>query len=325
MLLQWRGKVASVDSSFTLYELQKLDENWQFISTGAVALSQGAVPRDIKSYGVAFDNIHGVCSPFLLMTYGQSRSCNLLIFDHADGQLKTYGRFESSHSGRGGEGWGFTSSRDVLIMDGPTVVWSENGYIHLACCNPSHQSLPLTMVKGTVQLKAERNARDLLEASDGGMKIDRLWAFDGWADGSSEESDITLLLFLSVTWQGNMESVEGKVGETSQWLSLLLTWAVSADSTPQVKYLDPDSLIPSDYGCIATCIALHSSHVVNSATGGICPQSRFLVGTTYQQTVIFESGYLLYCVPLNGVPGKVVSMEVTPFSLHYYSIVSKFD
>ncbi len=324
-MLQWSGGVVSLGGSLRLHKLQNCDHQWQFEVAKAVAMPPGV--GEVSACGVAFDQIQGVRVPFLAVTYKgcpSNLTNELLMFDHTSGQLETYGQFKAvtaKRKGKGrrkGGGIGRDSELGFLVLDGPTIVWSEGACVHLANCDVSSsrsrsETGPPAMVEKTVDLMRldgyQSGGLATGSGDDGRPRVDRLWGFNWWGGGSHEDLKVEtmILLFLSLTQQGSKGSSSS---DDTHWLTLLVTHTASAGSDPQVDYLHPDSLIPTDYGRIATCISLHGNWGVANPAGDLVPRRTFLVGTSYQQVAVFEDGRLLHCVSLQGAPLKVVSVEV---------------
>ena len=292
-MLQWLGSVGSVGrlrDSFTLHGMQKENSQWRFSPKKALVLESGVVAAS----QVVHCRSHGMPAPFLLVEHhpiSGTKMFQLVRYVAADGGcFMKHGHFEFAKPQ-------LPNNIDFRILNGPSVVWSEGTNIHLACTGAqglNHMTLHSLNVQETIKQK---------------MKIDKFWAFD-W-DQNECEDDTTILLFIRVQ-SCTAEEENGDTGldkMSHDWLQLLIT---VQDTDLQMEHLPDSSLIPSDYGCIATCIAQRWFCYVTSC-GEIVSKCQFIVGTSYQQVVVFNEGAPLHCVSLQYVPEKVLSMEVMCF------------
>ena len=315
---QWQGNVVQVDqqtASVTLYGLQEQGHQWQLSPTRLCNLPLRA--DHVQACEVAEDFSSGVRVPFVLITHrlgasqlASGRACTheLLVCNvNADGRggnLESYSRFNVPKS------YLPDDAASYVILDRPTVVWSEGAQIHMACSTATN---PGSMLQQSFGIQ---DRMFIGEAAESGTEfsVGCFWAFNWLGNGTNAGN--TLLLFIRVSpvsaWnenQGDME-VETRVSADSPhqfWLCLQVV-AVSESGDLQVTRLS-DSLVPSDYGFIATCIALNRSYSVNDS-GEIFSKFQFVVGTSYQQVVVFENGAMLHCIPMQCTPERIYTMEV---------------
>ena len=282
-LLGWMGRIASLNP-FMLFELGRQDDQWQFTPSKQWHLKVGG----IVTGGVALHRAQGNDALFLLVSpkplYASQLTYELLMLDLASGKPTVLLHFQSA----AGNNW-------YHILDGPIVVWGERGaYIRVAYPDsPTPHSLHI---------------QTFMECYEGvDWVIEKFWVFD-WSE--TERGDSILLLFAQVAPEEMEIDVVGTAATSSiAWLCLKIT--ISTQKIDVLVEPAQQLFIPYDYGCIAACLALHKFHVVDSS-GAITPRHQFLVGTSYQQVVIFENGSLLHCVPLQGTPRNIVAMEVDP-------------
>ncbi len=305
-------------SGCRLHKLQRSEHQWQLQITKAVAMHPGF--GELSACGVALDRSQGVRLPFVAV-YVQKGNPNfthkLLVYHHTSEQLQVYGNFRTAsaerkeesrrdHGGAGGHG------PSMLVLDGPTIVWAEEAFLHLSEFNDCRSHGSLSMMEKCVKLRLDGSHQLGDLNREGRLKVDKLWGFNWWAEGELKKfnNSTTILLFLSVRQQASDQPARKRSsGEgLSQWLTVLLT--TSPESDLHVSYLQPNTFVPSDYGCIATCITVHGDRMVVNTVGDVVPQRLFLVGTSYRQVVVFEDGSLLHCVSTQSTPIKVVSLQV---------------
>ena len=317
LLSQWQGNVVLVDqqtASVTLHGLQKQGHQWQFSPTKLcnlpVRVDQAITCEVMEDSGL------GIRVPFFLITHqlgasqlASGRTCTheLLVCNDTDGSggnVESYSRFDVPKSCLPDDGTSYQ------ILDGPTVVWSEGARIHLARSTAKN---PHTIVQQSFSAQTQTF---IGAAATSGTKfsVGCFWAFD-WPQNETDASN-TLLLFIRVlpepAWNGDQEDMEvdthTSVDTTRFWLCLQVA---AVDDSPGLQItLLPDSLIPNDYGFIATSVALHRSFSVNDYSGEIFSKCQFVVGTSYQQVVVFENGSMLHCIPMQCTPRRIYTIEV---------------
>lgn len=265
---QCQGSVIQVDqqtASVTLHGLQERGNRWQLSPTRLCDLPPRA--DHVHACEVAEDSCSGVHLPFILVTHrlGASQlasgrtctheflACNINA-DGRGGNLESHGRFDVPKPCLPDD------ATSYLILDGPTVVWSEGAQIHFACSTAENSG---SMIQ---QSFSTQDRMFIGEAAKSGAEfsVARFWAFN-WL---REENDAgnTLLLFVRVSpvsaWNEDEEDMEVETCMSADsplrfWMCLQVA-DVSQSSGLQITRL-PDSLIPSDYGFIASCVALNRS------------------------------------------------------------------
>lgn len=295
-LLNGVGVVDEQRGSFSLHSLQKQDGQWEFVSPGECSL---ATSTHVVKCGMVSDQKSGVQIPFLLTrSFTALDPCahKLLVYDHKALQLSDCGYFETldlQHS----------QENQYSILGGPLVVWSKDlhAVMHLACRSENSDFMTLH----TFNI-------EMFTGSPSSV-IENYWAFDWSEDESTSGNKVLLFCRIEHTapngGQGSTETVA--VPSNTDWLCLLI---MIVNSDLQVEHLQSGILIPEEYGSIATCVTLHRAYAANSL-GEIVLQNQFLVGTSYQQVVVFEDGSPLHCIALDYIPKKISHLEVSDGTL----------
>ena len=280
-------------SSFSLHALQKEGGQWRFAPGNAFELSSGAVVAS----KVAYYRTSGKQAPFLLVKH---HACQLVsdgaetheLLRYDTGCLTKHSQFEIAKSQ-------LPEKESYCILDGPSVIWSERATIHLSFTSAEETNF---MTRHSVNVQMFCNGG----FTSSGMEIDKFWALD-WNENEDGTVSTAILLLIRLESHSTGQTFMQTNFETHDWLLLLVT--LQGDADLQIERLPDVSLIPSDYGCIATCIAPHRVYSVGSC-GEVVSKCQFIVGTSYQQVVIFDNGRLVHCVSLQYVPEIIIPMEV---------------
>ena len=143
-----------------------------------------------------------------------------------------------------------TSTCGLEVLDGPTIIWGQGNTVFIARQNTRdfssfHQQ--------------EIHVNELISGTGGesGWDIERLWCFTA--------PDDSLLVFLRCCSSTTQEDEPTVV---AQWLSLSLSSGGRGGEDMGVQLLPSHCLLPSDYGCIATCITVHTVWGVGREEGG---------------------------------------------------------
>ena len=293
-MLQWLGNVGLVGhlrNSFSLHGLQKEGGQWGFAPGKVFDLSSGAVVAS----KVAYCHSSGKQAPFLLVKHHAfqdgTETHELLRYD--TGCLTKHSQFEIAK-------FQLPEKESYCILDGPSVIWSEAANIHLGFTSAENTNY---ITRHSVNVRMFCNGG--FASSE--MEINKFWAID-WNENEDGTVSTAVLLFIRLESHSAAQTFMKTSSETHDWLLLLVTLQEDADL--QIERLPDESLIPSDYGYIATCIAPHRVYSVGSH-GEVVSKCQFIVGTSYQQVVIFEDGRLVHCVSLLYVPEIILPMEVT--------------
>ena len=189
------------------------------------------------------------------------------------------------------------SRGSLKVLDGPTVLWSERGTVFLAWRVSG--STGGAMAQHSVDVGAIAGGR-----GDENYIINHFWCFADPGGG--------FVLFVRLQLAGPRAGSGGakphSLAGDSQWLCLFLSQ--KGEDELVMKGLPPQHYIPSDYGNIAVCIALHHCPSVDR-NGSTALSTEALVGTRYQQVVVLRDGCPVHCIAMETIPTELAVLEVT--------------
>ena len=240
------------------------------------------------------DAQRGCRVPHLLVTHApysaqqqDSILHELLVYESSDGSFKECGlKFESPKSA-------IPDDMDNVyhLMDGPVVIWTEGTNIHIVC-GPKYSQTFIDLQ--TIATDLELN------------KVERMWCYCAEEDIPPQSFFLLIKLLLKKTKY--MQEFGAK-----EWMCLKVEVQgnLPLDLIPfGAEAVQIPDLIPSHYGCIATCIASHRHFCIDGTSGAMLEKTVFIVGTELQQVVIIEEGALRHAIPIHFTPRHVVAMQV---------------
>lgn len=272
---------------------------------GATTTNKCTDGASIAAWKVVLNTKCGTRSLFLSSTHrkmsmtgdGVATSYNvlgLLMYSPSERKLLDYGGYKSQ----------LTSEAEAIgavsILDGPIVVWSEGWQLQVMyAVDHSHRIQQHTY-----------DIRNLISDHYCLVKVNSVWPFL-WADdetgivGVDSSSVYIIFVKLEVTTEEEGASISGR--SITEWVCL----QVKLHSLGlAVKLLRESELIPRDYGCVSTCVAMHKNYSVGLASGDIASRNQFLVGTEYCQVVLLHQGATLQCISLKYIPRQILLMDV---------------
>ena len=189
----------------------------------------------------------------------------------------------------------------MSILNGPIVVWTEGCQLQVMYPDSDHSHRILQQTY---------NLGNLISDHFRLVNVMDLWPFL-WTDETvnSFDSDCSSLfiVFLKLKVATEVTSSDGQ--SITEWVCLQVK--LSSLQGLVVKLLRESTLIPRDYGCISTCIALHKSYCAGMSSGDIGSKRQFLVGTEYRQVVVLHEGKVLQCVALKFMPCEINLLNVS--------------
>ena len=238
----------------------------------------GSVPIVLE---VVLDQLDGLYAPFLLTRHSfpppaVEKTCTHQLWKYSSSRraLHMCHTFEAAPLQPNQHGGG-----RYQLMDGPVVLWTEGEKLHL---QTSTRHLTLNL----------RTYSQFPPTAP--LAVTAFWAF-----GHPRDDDMALVF---VQTEG---CSPGGPGAEREWLCLeAKVNGLCAEPVPANKF------VPRDYGSIATCIAVHRSHVVNGTAGCIVARHFFVVGTAYKQVIVLHDGQPLHIIPVLLAPTMVTASEV---------------
>lgn len=239
------------------------------------------------------DSCTGWRSPHLLVAHTpqQNLTTHDLLVCTSDGY------FESCGLQFAIKGADLPSDDRYHLLDGPTVVWQQATHVHI--------------VHGpNMEMKMAVDVQEMAPPHLTFKRIQDMWCI---LSGDTDGCPIVLLLVQLLLLTGTENSGSREFGGL-EWMCLQVRlqddmWL----GLPGTKVTKIPNLVPSDYGCIATCITSHKCFRVEESTGGVQESLVFVVGTRYQQVVLIEDRTVKTVIPLLNTPHRVVAVKVILF------------
>ena len=176
------------------------------------------------------------------------------------------------------------------LLDGPTMVWQQGLCVHIVCGEKlEHEVVDiLTLVPSNHEVEKIRN----------------LWC----VPDRDQDGRPSILLMLQL--QLKEADYPREFGDLD-WMCVRAQLHKDAVwESSGVKAVRVASVIPSDYGCIATCV-IALRHLAFGGSSGVTVEGVvYAVGTQYQQVVLFEGGRVRHVIPLQDIPQHVVAVKV---------------
>lgn len=277
MLCSWLGCIAgAVANTFSVYDVSTEEGHVKCTAPIRLNIARDCVPLTLE---VVLDQLDGLYAPFLLTRSSVplpavEKACmhQLWKYSACRKALHSYDTFEAP----------VFQPRDhrYQLMDGPVVLWTEADKLHIQT-SARHLALNLRTYS---QLPPTWS-----------LAVTAFWAFR-----HPRDDEMALVLV-----QTEAYSCLGAAATEQEWLCLeAKVNGLGAELVPA------DSFVPSDYGLVASCIALHRGHVMERTAGSIVARHIFVVGTSFKQVVVFQDGQPLYVFPVQLVPTLVTVSEV---------------
>lgn len=280
MLCSWLGCIAgAAANTFSVYDVSTEEGHVKCTAPIRLNIAGDSIPLALE---VVLDQLDGLYAPFLLTRSSLSlpafeKACTHELWKYSACRkaLHSYDTFEAP----------VLQQRDhrYQLMDGPVVLWTEADKLH-------------------IQTSARHLALNLRTYS----LLPPMWSLTVtafWAFGHPRDNEMTLIFV-----QTEACSCLGAPATEREWLCLeAKVNGLGAELVPANRF------IPSDYGLVASCIAVHRGHVMERTAGGVVARHLFVVGTSFKQVVVFQKGQPLYVVPtgIQLVPTLVTVSEVS--------------
>ena len=272
------------EESLTLHRLHETGSNWRFKSTRGPSLAAAGGKRLLVACQTALDELQGVKVPCIvasrpdngseveILALSGKHDCDTLI---SCGTVRVLDCAVALECG-------------FQILDGPTVIWSEEETICVGLRRLESTSPRQSLTQHTINMNKFTKQNHV---------IDQFWCLN-WPDG-------TVLLFVRLSASASSQQA---VEPTAHWLCLSLSKKRDGRDIG-VEKLPPHCYVPGDYGCIATCIAAHFHWHVRRE-GDVFLEADLLVGTQYLQVVLLRGGIPLHCVTVETIPSELAIIDV---------------
>ena len=184
-----------------------------------------------------------------------------------------------------------------LLSDGPRVLWHTGSEVAMLSTNTDME----TMFLRCFSLKQLFDNIDT--SSHLNWRLSDLWILEG----QQIERNITLLIRATIaSSQHTNPPKRFKTMDTNVLSAVSIT---HKEQGPTVTKLDNNVVIHSDYASVICCIVEYNNYdpIVLS---GQQSSPRYIVGTTYQQMLMFGGGKVLHYVSLECVPHRITIYQV---------------
>ena len=268
------------NTSLVVHTLREVGNVWRFEPSPGPPLAPAGSKRHVIACRTVLDMSQGVRVPCIATRgYEDSTEVEILAFSGLQdySELTSHGVVRVS-----------ATDNELHLLSGPAVVWGEEDAVYLGLRGEEH-SRPTSFTHHGIMLKK-------FTSSTTSLMVDKLWSFD-CPDG-------TVMLFVRLILSPTSQDTKGGL----DWLCLSLVVNGNGGEV-DVKALPSDHYIPSDYGYIATCIAVYCGWGVGRE-GGVASTRGLLVGTRYQQVVLLRGGIPLHCVAMETIPSDIIILEV---------------
>lgn len=248
--------------------------------------SKCLLPSKYETYNainVVRNSSLGCKVPFILTTRpitsaSQLRTKTYDLLMYCMGSLSVFGHFAVPKSSTPTNPTGF------FLLDGPLIIWSEECSIHTVHGIGGEMSHDVI------------NIQHFIKGFTGG-NIRHLWVFD------TEDNKVLLFMKLVVNTQRTSDIHE----HSMQWICAEMQ---TYEGRINLSILSASLFVPSDYGLLAKCVNIQRTPTLDARGGDFKVKSNIFVGTSYNQVVVFENGFLLQCITTQNTPQNVVPLKV---------------
>ena len=195
------------------------------------------------------------------------------------------------------------SNGEYHLRDGPSVLWyNSNGLAMLSTTDTN---------KMTLNCFSFEQLFDIDNTSGLKCALDRVWVLSGRQEMNS------LRIFTRATLSASDLNPPKKLKSVESDVLWCTATVRQQDGSPFVTRLPDNLYIHSDYAPVINCITDYDNcdpYMLNDPRH--CTQ--YVVGTTYQQMVIFDNGRVLHHTSLECTPVTILVCQVCPISILLY-------
>ena len=304
MLRNWLGEVIKVEQ-FTQgsnlpvkqYRLdepidQSRDLHWKQITKLASFTTLHRQAWKTVAFEVVVSRQTGLSGPCVLLCNDDMSGCVTLAVAMVNDGNCNYGEIPSNMIPNNGV---------YHLRDGPSVLWcNSNGLAMLSANETNKMNLNCFSFK---QLFDIDNSNGLECA------LDKVWVLSG-----RQEMD-SLRVFTRATLSASDLNPPKKLKSVESDVLWCTATVRQQDDSPIITRLPDNLYIHSDYAPVINCVTDYDNcdpYLLNDPHQ--CTQ--YVVGTTYQQMLIFDNGKVVHCTSLESIPVNILVCQVCPVSLH---------
>jgi len=191
------------------------------------------------------------------------------------------------------------SSGVYHLTDGPSVLWCNGS--QLAMLSVSADNVIMSLHCFSIDQLFNNTSIHL------NWTLSKLWVLGGQEPGEDLKVFIRATTNTTVLLQDTNPPKKLKMTDTN----VLLSTVTITQATPTVTKLQDSSLvIHSDYASVISCVTeferLDDPDLLSDQSRSL----RYIVGTTYQQILMFGGGKVLHCASIECVPNRIAICQV---------------
>ena len=191
------------------------------------------------------------------------------------------------------------------IRDGPSVLWcNHNGLAMLSTSDTNKMILNCFSPEQLFDI----NTTSGLECT-----LDRIWVLSG----RQEVDSFRVFIRANLSAPGGVNPLKKlkPIEPDVLWCTATIR---QQDGSPVITKLPDNLYIHSDYAPVINCITDYDN-CDPYMLGDPDQLSQYVVGTTYQQMLIFDNGKVLHCTSLECVPLRILVCQVCAVSIQLLS------
>ena len=184
------------------------------------------------------------------------------------------------------------------LNDGPSVLWCSGSQLAMLSANSDNVSM-------TLHCFSLEQLFNIDTSTYLNLRLDKLWILGG----QQAERNLTVLMRTTSTTSLQDANPPKKLKTTDTNILLSTVAITHQEQAPTVTKLENNLIIHSDYVSVISCVTAYDIHDSN-LLGDQQRSLRYIVGTTYQQMLMFGDGKVLHCTSLEYVPIKITACQV---------------
>ena len=297
MLRSWLGEVFKVEQttqganlSAKQYRLETNNESrdmhWKQASSLMKFHGSNEIWRTV-AFEVVVNHRTGSSGPCALLYKVDASECVTLAVAMVNDDNYNYGEIPSNIIPTNGA---------YHLRDGPSVLWCSSNCVAMLSANDTNK---MTLNCFSLEQLFDSDIAGRLECM-----LDKVWVLSG----REELSSLRIFVRASLSASGDLnppkkiKSVEPDV----LWSTAIIK---QQDGSPIVTKLSKNLYIHSDYAPVINCITDYDNsdpYMLNDPYRS----TQYIVGTTYQQMLIFDDGKVLHHTSLECVPATILVCQV---------------